>query len=199
VAEEMIYLVRHGETIWNLEGRRQGHLDSPLTDRGYAQAKAVARRLSCELVSRKDVRIISSPLGRATTTASIIAQHLGLTQNEIVSEPLLAEHHMGCWQGLTNQQVDDVFPGERKRRNANKWEYTIPRGESYTRLYERAAAWISTISEDWTVVAVTHAMIGRTIRGAYSCLNPDDMLALHYPHGVIYRLQQGKIDEIRCD
>ena len=195
----MIYLVRHGETIWNLEGRRQGHLDSPLTDRGYAQAKAVAQQLSCELENRKGVRIISSPLGRAMTTALVIAQHLSLTQNKIVSEPLLSEHHMGCWQGFTNQQVDDRYPGDRKRRNENKWEYTIPGGESYARVYERAVAWISTISEDWTVIAVTHEMISRTIRGAYARLDRSHMLALHHPHDVVFCLHQGKIEEIVCD
>jgi broad specificity phosphatase PhoE len=195
----MIYLVRHGETIWNLKGRRQGHLDSPLTDLGCTQAKVVAQRLSYELVNRRDIRIISSPLGRAMTTALIIAQHLGLSQKDVIPEPLLAEHHMGCWQGLTNQQVDGRYPGERKRRSENKWEYTILGGESYARVYERAVAWIKTISEDWTVVAVAHEMISRTIRGAYACLNPAHMLALHHPHNVIYRLHQGKIEEIRCD
>ncbi|MBN2389270.1 MAG: histidine phosphatase family protein [Anaerolineae bacterium] len=199
MVEEIIYLVRHGETIWNLEGRRQGHLDSPLTDRGYAQANAVAQWLSRELTDRKDVRIISSPLGRAMTTASIIAQHLGLSQKDIIPEPLLLEHHMGFWQGLTNEQIDDEFPGERKRRDADAWEYTIPGGESYARVYERAVAWLRTISEDWTVVAVAHAMISRTIRGAYACLDQSHMLAWHHPHNVIYRLHQGKIEEMKCD
>jgi probable phosphoglycerate mutase len=41
----MIYLIRHGETAWNRIKRRQGHLDSPLTERGIAQAQAIGRRL----------------------------------------------------------------------------------------------------------------------------------------------------------
>ena len=194
----MIYLVRHGETLWNLERRRQGHLDSPLTDRGLIQAEIIGQQLLCELTNRVSAQIISSPLGRAMATASIIAKYLGLPPKHIISEPLLVEHHMGCWQGLTNQQIDEKYPGARKRRDESRWEYTITGGESYARVYERAIAWLTTISEDEVIVAVAHEMISRTIRGAYGRLDPSHMLALHHPHNVIYRLHQGEIEEIRC-
>ena len=195
----MIYLTRHGETTWNREGRRQGHKDSPLTARGIVQAEAVGRRLRREFTDSSAVRIISSPLGRAMATAAIIARCLGIAQESIVAEPLLSEHNMGCWQGLTNAQIDVKYPGARKEREENKWEYVIPGGESYAQIYERAVAWLATIPEEWSVVAVAHGMIGHTIRGAYCQLDPDSMLVLPHHHDRIHRLYGGKIEEIVCD
>lgn len=229
----MIYLVRHGETAWNLIGRRQGRLDSPLTDRGVAQAKAVGRRLReliefpgekptqshdeaanrCRYTAITDdgasglfsmdgsaVRhIVSSPLGRAMATATIIADHLGIDQENIVAEPLLAEHHMGHWQGLSNAQIDERFPGARQERAENKWEYVIPGGESYAKVHERAVAWLATVPEEQLVITVAHEMISRTIRGAYCQLDPHTMLALNHPHHVVYRLYGGEAEEIVCD
>ncbi len=196
---EMLYLVRHGQTTWNLEGRRLGHLDSPLTARGLNQAEVVGERLLREFTNGGIVRISSSPLGRAMATAVIIAKRLGISQENITTEPLLIEHHMGCWQGLTNHQIDEKYPGARKERAENRWQYVVPGGESYARVYERAVAWLATISEDRRVVAVAHEMISRTIRGAYCRLDPSSMLALHHPHNMIYRLHRGKVEEISCD
>jgi probable phosphoglycerate mutase len=195
----MIYLVRHGQTTWNLEGRRQGHLDSPLTAHGLIQAEVVGQQLLRECTNGDIVRIISSPLDRAMATACIIAKHLGVSQEHITTELLLIEHHMGCWQGLTDHQIDEKYPGARKERAENRWQYVIPGGESYARVYERAVTWLATISEDWWVVAVAHEMISRTIRGAYCRLDPSSMLALHHPHSTIYRLHRGKVEEITCD
>ncbi len=195
----MIYLTRHGETTWNREGRRQGHKDSPLTARGIVQAEAVGRRLLRELTDSSAVRIISSPLGRAMATAAIIARCFGVVQENIVAEPLLSEHNMGCWQGLTNAQIDVEYPGARKERDENKWEYVIPGGESYAQIYERAVAWLATIPEEGSVVAVAHGMIGRVIRGAYCQLDPNRMLVLPHRHDRIYRLCGGKSEEIVCD
>jgi probable phosphoglycerate mutase len=228
----MIYLVRHGETAWNLIGRRQGHLDSPLTERGVAQAEAIGRRLrelikhpgekpvrshnksencrlhkpiahdgSAGLFPTGDgvARIASSPLGRAMSTATIIADHLGIDKESIAAEPLLAEHHMGRWQGLSNAQIDERFPGARQERAENKWEYVIPGGESYAKVHERAITWLATVPEERLLIAVAHEMLSRTIRGAYCQLDPHTMLALNHPHHVIYLLDKGQIEEIVCD
>ncbi|MGE5819264.1 MAG: histidine phosphatase family protein, partial [Deltaproteobacteria bacterium] len=68
-----VIIVRHGETEWNIANIRQGHLDSPLTEDGLAQAKALARRLMRERFSA----LYSSDLGRAMQTARIIAETTG--------------------------------------------------------------------------------------------------------------------------
>ena len=194
----MIYLIRHGETAWNLIKRRQGRLDSPLTERGVAQAEVLGRCLR-KLLNGNTVQIISSPLGRAMTTATIIADHLGIDQESIVAEPLLAEHHMGHWQGLSNAQIDERFPGARQERAKNRSEYVIPGGESYAKVYERAITWLATVPEERLLIAVAHEMISRTIRDAYCQLAPHTMLALNHPHHVIYHLDRGQIKEIICN
>ena len=194
----MIYLVRHGETAWNLTRCRQGRLDSPLTDRGVAQATATGRCLRA-LVNGRAVRIASSPLGRAMSTATIIADHLGIGKDLIVTDPLIAELHQGYWQGLAGAQIDERFPGARQERARDKWEYVIPGGESYAQVHERAAAWLDTVRQECILIAVAHEMIGRTIRGAYCHLDPKHILALGHPHHTIYRLHGGKAEEIVCD
>jgi len=72
----VIYLVRHGETEWNLVRRYQGWGDSPLTERGLAQAEAIGRLLS-GLPEARSAELVSSPIGRARRTAEIIRESLG--------------------------------------------------------------------------------------------------------------------------
>jgi len=97
--------VRHGETEWNLAGKEQGHLDSPLTALGVRQAQALANGLW-----GKGIQVIySSDLGRAVRTAEIIADRLGLPLNV---ESDLRERHLGVMQGLTMKEFRDRFPDE---------------------------------------------------------------------------------------
>ncbi|MHB8156286.1 MAG: histidine phosphatase family protein, partial [Desulfocucumaceae bacterium] len=65
-----VFLVRHGETIWNSEQKLQGHADIPLSDKGRQQAKALAERLAPRSISA----VYCSDLGRAVETASQIAE-----------------------------------------------------------------------------------------------------------------------------
>lgn len=98
-----LYIIRHGQSVDNLEDRIQGHTDSPLTELGVRQAQAVAERLSTE---RFDA-FYSSDLGRAVRTAEIIASAHGLS---ITKTPLLRELHLGVAQGLTRQQFRQAYP-----------------------------------------------------------------------------------------
>jgi len=87
-----LYLVRHGETLWNKTQRLQGQLDSKLTERGKMQSLKVA-----DILATKNINlIISSPLGRAVETAIICQQKLNLTHQ--ISEKLM-ERDLGVWQG----------------------------------------------------------------------------------------------------
>ena len=68
-----LYLLRHGETAWNLERRLQGSKDSPLTTRGREQAAAMGRALAAELACEPGPTIfLRSPLGRTRETASFL-------------------------------------------------------------------------------------------------------------------------------
>ncbi len=81
-----LYLVRHGETEWNLEERRQGRANSPLTPVGIEQARAAGRVLRCELSTMRDLRLVSSPIGRAHDTALLIAEELPVDASRVELE-----------------------------------------------------------------------------------------------------------------
>lgn len=101
--EKPIYtfvFVRHGESVGNVESRWQGQSDYVLTERGRAQARALAQRWKAEGV-RFDA-IISSPLVRAKETAEILASALNAP---VELDPILLERHIGEMEGLTAEEV----------------------------------------------------------------------------------------------
>lgn len=92
--------VRHGESVGNVESRWQGQSDYVLTDRGRAQAQALAQRWKSEGV--KFDLILASPLVRARETAEIIASALS---SPVELDPILMERHIGEMEGLTAEEV----------------------------------------------------------------------------------------------
>lgn len=95
-AGTVLTLIRHGETRANLEGVWHGSIDTPLTERGRAQARRVAGFAAQHL--RDAVALYSSPLQRARHTAEAIAADLAL---ELCVDEALAEYHLGEWEGKT--------------------------------------------------------------------------------------------------
>jgi len=96
-------LVRHGQSVWNAEGRWQGRADPELSDLGRHQAHTAAGR-----VGAVDV-IVASPLRRAHTTAMIIGEALGI--GPLVVDPDLVERDAGEWSGLTRGEIEAAWPG----------------------------------------------------------------------------------------
>lgn len=126
----IVYAVRHGETEWNLIGRSQGHLDSPLTQRGIKQAQALARRLATEGIEV----IYSSDLERASHTADIIATELNLPVHNDIR---LRERHLGLLQGRTRAEFRERFSEVHAALISGDPDYVIPGGESARQRYDR--------------------------------------------------------------
>ncbi len=107
VAQSEVELVifRHGQTDWNAEGRIQGHLDVPLNEVGRQQA----RRLIEPLRRYQVETFLSSDLIRASETARIAAESLGLS---VSTDPGLREIHLGKLQGLTREEIEAKFGHE---------------------------------------------------------------------------------------
>lgn len=102
-SEKPVYhfvFLRHGESIGNAQSRWQGQSDYELTDRGRAQALALAERWKSEKV--KFDLVIASPLSRARETAEIVASAVGA---KIEFDPILLERHIGEMEGLTAEEV----------------------------------------------------------------------------------------------
>jgi uncharacterized phosphatase len=101
----LLYLVRHGETDWNLQRRIQGSTDIPLNLTGRLQARSTGRLLA----RRSWDAIISSPLSRAADTAAIIAGDLGLPPPQMVDA--IVERAYGEAEGLDDIELARRFPG----------------------------------------------------------------------------------------
>ena len=173
---ERVLLARHGQTEWNAAGRRQGRLDSPLTALGIAQA----RRLAATGADR----IFTSPLGRATATARLAAEGLGVPV-EVVDE--LAEVHHGELAGLTDTEIEARFPGAWWDRTGDKYRWRFPGGESYEDADPRALRALEKIAAGPARVPliVSHEMIGRLLLRHLLGLTPDEALSRRLPHDVV--------------
>jgi probable phosphoglycerate mutase len=131
---------------------RQGHLDSPLTERGVAQAKALAERLAQEEFGG----LYSSDLGRAVQTAALIA---AVTGHAVVTDVRLRERNLGVFQGLGREEIERRFPEEYRLHRSLGPDYVIPSGESVIQQVERNLGCLAEIAErhgSQTVVVVTH-------------------------------------------
>jgi 2,3-bisphosphoglycerate-dependent phosphoglycerate mutase len=95
-----LWLVRHGETDWNVAGRIQGHLDVPLNANGVAQARNLASRLS----GQRFEAVYSSDLSRALETARVVAARLH-DAPDVRVDVRWREQHLGVIQGLTHDEI----------------------------------------------------------------------------------------------
>jgi broad specificity phosphatase PhoE len=153
LSSSIVYLIRHGETDWNRDGRWQGHRDVPLSVAGRAQAKRLAHRLS-KSEPRFD-SLFSSDLSRALETARILGGALGLRPT---ATPELREINLGTWAGKTREEIALAFPGEWLRMQRNE---DIPRGggETFSAFQRRILEWLNRATKDQerrTICAVTH-------------------------------------------
>ena len=118
-----LYLVRHGETVWNFENRIQGASDVPLNDRGREQAESLAIKLQ----KIQFFKILSSPLERAFETAKIIS----LTQESAISKvDCFAELDQGKLEGLKFKEIQEKFPDFSSKWRIVPGEVRMPGGET---------------------------------------------------------------------
>jgi broad specificity phosphatase PhoE len=180
---DTVVLARHGETEWNVASRRQGRRDSPLTERGRAQARAIAHALTAVEIDG----IFTSPLGRAQLTAAVCAQRLGLP---VTTVDELAELDHGAMSGLTDVEIEQRYPGELSRRANDKYAWCFPGGESYADADRRCASALARIVDVGarSPLLVSHEMIGRLLLGHLTGTDPMTALTWRHPHDVIYRV-----------
>lgn len=195
-----LYLVRHGQTEWNLQGRLQGGRDSPLTLKGKHQAVAVGK----VLVPAMPSLILRSPLGRARKTAEIVGRMLDLPIEE---DRRLAEMRFGEAEGLSLVEVDEHWPGFRQHRERDKWHTRWPDGESYEDVSGRIDAFVTErLMPRWqsgdsgSLVIVAHETVNMVLAGRVLDLAPSITMRLGQPNQVIYRLDGRRVDHgYPCD
>lgn len=189
----MIYLIRHGQTEYNREGRLQGQSDSALTEVGRGQARHCAALLSARV--RAPV-IWSSPLARAAETARLVALELPADAPRL--DARLAEASFGLWEGLTRPEIEARWPGIRKRHPPREWKLHAPGGEDIGHLTTRLGAALEDAkAHPGDVILVSHGIAGRLIRGLHANLPLGAAMHLPAPQGVVYRLLPGgRTDEL---
>ena len=189
----VIFLMRHGETEWNLIRRYQGWGDSPLTRRGVAQAEAIGRRLRA-LPEAEGAMIVASPLGRARRTAELIQAERG-DPSPIVFDERLKEISIGSWDGLDRDEIEARSPGIFDGDGRYEWYFQTPDGETYDEFAGRVAAWLAD-RDHRTLIVVAHGIVTRVLRGFYAGLPRVVALSLPVPQDRIFRLAAGRIEEI---
>jgi broad specificity phosphatase PhoE len=155
------YIIRHGQTDWNLQGRWQGKADIPLNDVGRVQAQRLARRLFARRI-RFDA-LYSSDLKRAWETAALLSERLG-----IIPKPLsaLREIDVGAWSGLTRSEVRAQFPDLLERFESGEDVRRGGDGETFGQLYDRVVGVVERLIIErpgQTIALVTHGGPARAL------------------------------------
>lgn len=163
-----IILLRHAETIWNQDGRWQGHTDVPLSPIGMAHIQASNRHAKSWSAGLRQV--YASDLTRALTTAEGIFPEW---RHRIITDVRLREIHFGDWEGKKRNAIAAAYAD-----TFNEFDRTehvrAPGGESFRDSRERVLGWYRDEAPKWgqddRVVVVAH---GGTIRALLFALIPD--------------------------
>lgn len=187
----ILYLMRHGETEFNRNGRYQGHCDSPLTELGVAQARGLSQRFAAHL-GCEPVRIVASPLGRARATARILADALGHSRDP-ETDLRLREVSMGAWDGLTRAEIAQRWPDARQGRGPREWMFHGPGGETLEAFSDRLAAALDAYwrTPGAPAIFVSHAGTGRILRALHGGLPFSEALKLEAPQDAAFALTPG--------
>ena len=157
------FLVRHGATEWNAQGRIQGQSDPSLNETGRRQA----RRLGMRLSSVPFAKACCSDLRRCSETAAGILP--GRNDVRLQEMPELREKNFGAWEGLTFRQVEARYPDlYRNWLIAGDPSFAPPGGESDLQLYSRADSVVDRLREartdsDANLLVVTHGGMLRAL------------------------------------
>ena len=152
-----IYIVRHGQTEWNLLGKTQGHGNSDLTPKGIEQAELLADSMTKYPIDY----IYSSDLGRAYQTAEIIGNKLSI---EVEKTEALREMNFGTWEGRIIKDIIEEDPELYKMWRNEPHLAKIPQGETLSQIKERTDAFIKEINEKYDgkhIVLVTQSLCAR--------------------------------------
>ena len=135
-----------------------------------------------------------SPLGRACATAEIIRKYAPV--GAPIEEPRIREVTIGCWDGLTQTDIDADWPGSLDGSNSFDWYFRAPNGEFYDDARNRVVAWLAEVQG--VVVAVSHGLTGRLIRGACLGLPRRETLSLPVPQDIVWRLTDRRVEALRA-
>ncbi len=178
-----LFLVRHGETDWNREGRLQGGQDIPLNALGRMQAVEVADRLRALKPAFAESAYVASPMQRARETMTILRSELGLPVEEFRIDDSLRELTFGEWEGFTWREVRKSERELAQARERDKWGFVPPGGESYHMLAERIRPSLEAMAPD--TVMVSHGGVARAVLALIGAVDPAEAAKVEIWQGKI--------------
>jgi probable phosphoglycerate mutase len=191
----LTYLVRHGQTEFNLARRLQGQCDSPLTELGVEQVRRMGAHLKAAIGDHDRVRIIASPLGRTVRTAEIIRETIGIDV-EIALDARIQEVHLGDWEQFGHAEIEAAAPGAMGQPG---WLLRTPGGESFDDVAGRMTSFLAEIDESDGLcrIVVSHGIAGRILRGLYAG-EPTEAIwtSPAPPQDAVFHLSGGRVTRI---
>jgi 2,3-bisphosphoglycerate-dependent phosphoglycerate mutase len=174
-----LILVRHGQSLWNLEDRFTGWVDVPLTAKGRDEARFAARKLAATQI---DVAYTSS-LTRAQKTLEVMLDTLGLYV-PIIRDQALNERHYGDLQGLNKAQTAEKFGKEQVHIWRRSYDVPPPNGESLEMTAARTLPFferciLGDIAQGKNVLVVAHGNSNRSIVMKLDNLSREEVLELN--------------------
>jgi probable phosphoglycerate mutase len=154
-----LYVVRHGETQANAEGRYQGSLDVDLNERGVLQARELRVKLPVQIDT-----VVVSPLRRAQQTAAIVFVDDGLALSTLDA---FRERGVGVFEGLTQEEAAQRYPELWAQNITRQWELAPTDGESISQFVERIRGGLNELLVNHgqqVVVLVAHGVVAKAIR-----------------------------------
>jgi len=156
-----LYLIRHGETLWNVEYKTQGCKNIQLSKRGLLQGKNIANKL--KKTNEEFKKIFTSNLDRCYLTAKVIAEELKVN---IEINRGLREMSFGAWEGLTLEEIKKSYEGEYRKWRDKPYEACIPKGENLKAVQNRCLEAVNRIVSrynDGSIIIVSHGVAIKTI------------------------------------
>ncbi len=183
-----IYILRHGQTEWNLQRRCQGQMNSDLTALGRTQAADQGVLLKKVFEKHPTAQVICSPQGRARETAQIALAGFDVSTR---LDPRVAEVGAGVWMGLSHDEIAAKWPAL-FNDDLTIFEASLNavEGEGYDRLTTRCSEFLTYLTGP--TVIITHGITSMVLRGLICGLSYDGISKLLFTQGCIFALIKGK-------
>lgn len=180
-----LWVVRHGQTVFNLENRWQGWADSPLTAEGQRQAIEAAHRL----IGVDFQHLVVSTLGRARQTLDLMIEELGLHSKFVETDARIKERDVGVLSGVLTKDMASLFPQEMKMRLEDPLNWHPENGESSWAFIDRVRGFV----DDWSnridlkgpVLVVTHGGVCAQVHAKMLGQDPKYSWELKIPNASI--------------
>ena len=191
--QRRVHLIRHGETNWNRERRAQGQQESVLTDRGIAQAQALAAAIA----DRPIGQVFSSSSVRARQTTQILFPG---RQTPIEYCDLLREIHMGDWEGRLYAEIEAADPQQFRAFWQEPHLFTVQGAETFEDLQQRALKRFASLLEQSDAREIAIVSHGAWIKALLCHVEPRPLAQLWHPpvlhncaHSVLDVYEQGSL------